>query len=377
MKNIFFIFLKPKNFILTLIFFIRDIRKVIFHFIDNNMPSIFQENRQRDSSDLNIGEVFLLYFDEMRGHMPLLSYPDENLIYDKKAMRPINIHSIWFLDFDEQELLDHVDLEFKDKVYFAKKFLVKSEREKKRAGLKVGTPETIVIIVAFPVEIEIFGGPLLKKLTKIIQENYSNVLWEVIEGEVGKFTVIKTKKILDCISKSEEIKQNINSDIHATILKYFEKMVENGKSDSIKKQKAMSFLTLQGINISSLSGFKGAPFDDINLFEQEFSTKAIEGYISPFKISEINISKKSQELEVVIINDSDDEIHDIQVSISHIREFFEKQILNEHIEEWYPNEELLFLAPLFPHIDNYILSIQQKDSKEKLFRKLIEIKNYM
>jgi len=341
------------------------------------MPNIFQESRQRDSSDFYIGEVFLLYFDEMRGHMPLLSYPDGNLIYDKKAMRPVNIHSIWFLDFDEQELLDHVDLEYKDKVYFAKKFLVKSERKKERAGLKKETPETIVIIVAVPVEIEIFGGPILKKISKIIQKNYSNVLWEVIEGEVSKSSVIKTKKILDCISKSEEIKQNINSDIHTAILTYFEKIVKNGKSDSIKKQKSMSYLALQGINIYSLSGFQGAPFDDINLFEKANSTKALEGYISPFKISEITISKNSQELEVLIKNESDEEIHDIQVSISHVREFFEKLILNELVDEWYPSEELLFVAPLFPHIDNYILSIQQKDSKEKLFRKLIEIKKYV
>ena len=341
------------------------------------MSNFFKKNKTLDSSVSEICKVFLLYFDEMRGHMPLLSYPDENLIYDKKAMRPVNIHSIWFLDFNEQELLDHVDLEYKDKVYFAKKFLVKSERKKKRAGLKDETPETIVIMVASPAEIEIFGGPLLKKLSKIIQENYSNVLWEVIEGEVSKHSVIKTKKIHDSISKSDEIKQSINSDINTTILTYFEKIVENGKSDSIKKQKAMSFLALQGINIYSLSGFQGAPFDDINLFEKEYRTKAVEGYMSSFKISEISISLNSQELEVLIINNSDKEIHDIKVSISHVKEFFEKQILNELVDDWYPHEELLFLAPLFLHIDNYILSIQQKDSKEKLFRKLIQIKNYM
>jgi hypothetical protein len=341
------------------------------------MANPLDRKRSNEPSGLTVCDVFLLYFDEMRGHMPLLSYPDEKLIYNSEAMRPINIHSIWFLDFDEQEILDHVDLEYKNKVYFAKKFLVKSERKKKRAGLKEDSPEIIVIMVAVPTEIEIFGGSIIKKLQKIIQTNYNDILWEVIEGEVAKCAVIKTKTILDNIKRSEEIKQRINLDIHNTILKVFEKLIKNGKSDSIKKQKAMSFLTLKGLNISSLTGFKGEVFDDINLFEMGYLTKVLEGTISPFKILEINVSKDSQELEVLIENDSDNNMKDIQVSISHIREFFEKEILNELVSEWYSHEELLFIAPLFPHIDTYILSIQEMEGKQKLFRKMIEIKDYI
>ena len=341
------------------------------------MANIFDDKSIRDSSSLDLCEVFLLYFDEMRGHMPLLSYPDEKLIYDPKVMRPINIHSIWFLDFEEQEILDHVDLEYKKKVYFAKKFLVKSERKKERAGLKKETPETIIIMVAVPNEIEIFGSSLIKKLTKILQQKYNDVLWKLIEGEIAKSVVIKTKLMLDNIKKSYDIKRNINFDIHNTILKYFGDVVMESKSDSIKKQKAMSFLTLKGFYISSLKGFKGAPYDDVNLFEKAASSKMLQGTFNPFKISEINFSKNSQELEVVIENNSEGNMNSMQVTISHIREFFEKEILNEIVDEWNPHEELLFVAPLYPHIDSYILNIYQKDKKLKIFTKLIEMQKYM
>ncbi len=341
------------------------------------MADIFDDKSIKDSSGLNLCEVFLLYFDEMRGHMPLLSYPDEKLIYNPKAMRPINIHSIWFLDFKEQEVLDHVDLEYKNKIYSAKKFLVKSERKKQRAGLKKETPETIVIIVALPNEIEIFGSYIIKKLLKIIQKNYGNVLWKLIEGEIAKSVVIKNKSVLENIKKSDEIKQNINFDIHNTILKYFGNVLMDSKSDSIKKQKAMSFLALKGFYISSLKGFEGAPYDDVNLFEKAASAKILQGTFNPFKISEITLSKNSQELEVVIENSSEANMHSIQVTISHVREFFEKEILNEFVDEWYPHEELLFVAPLYPHIDSYILNINQKDKNLRIFSKLIEIKKYM
>ncbi|MEJ2296542.1 MAG: hypothetical protein P8Y23_17480 [Candidatus Lokiarchaeota archaeon] len=41
--------------------------------------------------------VYVLYFDEAHGHTPLLIYPDDRYKDDKKFMRPIKYHPIWFL----------------------------------------------------------------------------------------------------------------------------------------------------------------------------------------------------------------------------------------------------------------------------------------
>ena len=104
-------------------------------------------------------DIYLMYFDEERGHVPLFIYPEEkfsDLVHNKTFMRPIKYHPIWFLTVDEQEALDHIDLEFKGYTFFGKKFFAKSKRKKKRAGLDEETPETIIIIISLPNEVEIF-----------------------------------------------------------------------------------------------------------------------------------------------------------------------------------------------------------------------------
>ena len=39
--------------------------------------------------------VYVLYFDEAQGHLPLLIYPDDRYKDDKQFMRPIKYHPIW------------------------------------------------------------------------------------------------------------------------------------------------------------------------------------------------------------------------------------------------------------------------------------------
>ena len=77
-------------------------------------------------------ELYLLVFDKTRGKVPLFIYPDDNIKIDKKKMRPINIHTIWWMDMKDQAVIDHVDLEYREKIYLARKFLTLSKREKKR-----------------------------------------------------------------------------------------------------------------------------------------------------------------------------------------------------------------------------------------------------
>ena len=74
--------------------------------------------------------VYVLYFDEKKGQVPLLMYPDDRLRVDKRYMRPINFHPVWFLETEE---LDHIDLEYKGYAFFGKKFKIKSQRPKRRA----------------------------------------------------------------------------------------------------------------------------------------------------------------------------------------------------------------------------------------------------
>ena len=56
--------------------------------------------------------VNMLYFDEKKGHVPLIIYPSEEYKDNKKVMRPIKFHPIWFFELEEQDALDHVDVEY-------------------------------------------------------------------------------------------------------------------------------------------------------------------------------------------------------------------------------------------------------------------------
>ncbi len=75
--------------------------------------------------------IYVLYFDEAKGHQPLLIFPTEQYKDNKKFMRPIKFHPIWFFDVKEEDSLDHVGVEYKGYTFFGKKIQTTSKRKKK------------------------------------------------------------------------------------------------------------------------------------------------------------------------------------------------------------------------------------------------------
>ena len=135
---------------------------------------MFEEKKENDKEEEirldplvsktgSLYEVFLCYFDEARGHLPLYTYPTY-LKTDKEKERVIKIHSIWFLDTESQEDLEHVDLEFGDRIYLAMKFTGESFRPKKRSGMNEKTPETYVLILSLLKDYSFLGTDLLVNL---------------------------------------------------------------------------------------------------------------------------------------------------------------------------------------------------------------------
>jgi len=92
-----------------------------------------------------------------------------------------------------------------------------------------------------------------------------------------------------------------------------------------------------------------------------------------FIILKINIIEDSQELEILVQNNSLEEVKGIIVKINHLKEYFEKEIMIETIENWFPQEELVFISPIIPHIDEYIFFIIDEVSNEKLLSKRIDL----
>ncbi|MFW9873462.1 MAG: hypothetical protein ACFFG0_10185 [Candidatus Thorarchaeota archaeon] len=322
------------------------------------MSDIFNGSVDKNPNE-DLCVVYVLYFDEKKGHIPLLMYPDDRLRNDKRYMRPVNYHPVWFLETAE---LDHIDLEYKGYTFFGKKFLVKSKRQKRRAGLEVETPETIVIIVSLPIELDIFGDGLIRKLTDELRSKFEDQFFEVIESEIASEIVIKTPKVQERITKGNKIKVFMRELIDNTTKNYFYNVIQKkAESPSFKTQKAISYFALKGFDSAPYSNLKGE--DVFSIIELLDPTKQANEDISttlPVSITNINFIENSQEIEFTVQNNTDKELQNITITITHVKEFFEKEVMNEKVDFWFPKEELLFVSPIVPYIDEYLFSVNQR-----------------
>ncbi len=336
--------------------------------------SITEKNGRMEKKLEELCYVYILYFDEERGHVPLLMYPDDELKNDKDFMRPIKYHPVWFLEIEESEALDHIDLEYKGYTFFGKKFLAKSGRKKRRAGLNEETPETIVMIISVPDDLNIFGDDLLGKLIKIIQDKYKDKLHQIIECELAREEIIKTPQVKQCIKEGTEIKEKMKTMIRNNLKEFFSSVITERDASSIRKQKAVSFLALKGYNISHIHNEKSASFSNLKLFDPNRKSQQEIDLKLPFRITDISISEDSEELEILVENITEKEFNGIRIKITHVgREFFEKEVMNQTIDMWFPGEELLFISPIIPHIDEYLFFLIEEKENKKLLTKKISI----
>ena len=78
-------------------------------------------------------------------------------------------------------------------------------------------------------------------------------------------------------------------------------------------------------------------------------------------------------MEILVQNNSLQEVKGVIARINHLKEYFEKVNMIETIDNWFPQEELVFISPIIPHIDEYIFFIIDEVSNEKLLSKRIDI----
>ncbi len=338
------------------------------------MSDIFNSPVEKNPNE-DLCVVYVLYFDEKKGQVPLLMYPDDRLRSDKRYMRPINYHPVWFL---ETEDLDHIDLEYKGYAFFGKKIRTKSKRQKRRAGLEEETPETIVIIVSLPVELEIFGDELVKRLTEELRNQFEDKLYEVIESEIARDSVIKTPKTQERISQGTKIKVYMRELIDKTIKNYFSTVIEKrAESPSFKTQKAISYFSLKGFEFSPLSNLKGENgYTNMELFDSQKKPSNEIALKFQLSITHLNFIENSQEIEITVQNNTDEELKDISIIITHVKEYFEKEVMDQDIDIWFPQEELLFVSPIVPRINEYLICIKKKDdngNSQKILTQRIDL----
>ena len=104
-----------------------------------------------------------------------------------------------------------------------------------------------------------------------------------------------------------------------------------------------------------------------------------EGISTTLPLSIINILyiENSQEIEITVQNNTNKEMKKILITVTHVKEFFEKEVMSQEVDFWFPQEELLFVSPVVPHIDEYLFSINQQVEDEenlKILTQRIDLK---
>ena len=319
-------------------------------------------------------EIYLLYFDEVIGHVFLLTCPETVNTLDTTKRNIIMHHPIWFLDFEDETTINRIDLEYNGVMYFARKFLVVSERLKKRSGSTKDLHDTIIVIISLSAELDIFGGELLTLLTNSLMSEFNDIFYELIESEIARLEIIKSKAVLEQIEKGEKIKKEIRQVINSVCKRYFSSVIRQTDATSIKLQKAISYLIFKGIDIDHIvRESSDKEFSNIRLFDYEKIRKVELEAKEKFELMSINSMIEEQEFEILIKNIHDKPLNNLRVRITYIQDFFEKEILNERIEQCLPNEELLLIAPIPEKINEFVLTINKDLTKKKLYTRNIKL----
>ncbi|MHA1276322.1 MAG: hypothetical protein ACTSRC_01140 [Candidatus Helarchaeota archaeon] len=325
-------------------------------------PFFIQRNPPQEPTPKGLYEIFLAYFDEAYGHMPLFTYPS-HLKKDKEECRIISIHSIWWLDTESQQDLEHVDLEYHNRNFLATKFKAKSLREKSRSGLTTETPETFVLIVSVPINLTPFGTNMLSTLFNKIQD-IKDELYILIEKELACEKPIKNQKDKEIIKKGETIESKLLKICEDSIPHITPDVLDTLIHVDNPEQENLAYLLLEDLHVVE----PGA---------REFNVSKTDTQVEPPKptesdvfkqkveIQSINLMDNDQKLKITVKNTAGRSLKNITIRITHIQEFFEAASWSTTIDEWYANEELIFQYPriIAENNDEYMLRIEDPSGK--------------
>ncbi|MFX0133251.1 MAG: CBS domain-containing protein [Candidatus Hodarchaeota archaeon] len=307
--------------------------------------------------DKALYEISLCYFDEARGHLILYTYP-EYLKKDKDQERIIKIHSIWFLDTESQEDLDHVDLEYGDRIYLAMKFAGESYRKKRRSGMDEKTPETYVLILSLPKDYSFLGADLLVSLYSKIKA-LADKLYILIQKENALYKVVKSERDRTIIEEGKAIEKELHNISKTLLPKVSPDAMNSLASATTKKNEKLAYLLFHDISRSSVPSTP-RQFEISKIDETDDKTEYFKKIAMFTKIELIENRKK---IKIVVKNVSLKDLYNISIEISQVQEFFETSHWETNIDTWFAGEELVFQYPINDLNNHYIFEITSTDRK--------------
>ena len=144
--------------------------------------------------------IFIYFFDELKGHIPLYSYPID-LMQNEAEKRILSVHSIWWHQdqFLESEKHTHIDLEIQNTVYSATLFFCKSKRKKRRLGMdsKKWQYERFVLIIKAPASVSFIAHEILQKLKSHLEINMESKMCAFVERKMELSITSEENELLE------------------------------------------------------------------------------------------------------------------------------------------------------------------------------------
>lgn len=331
-------------------------------------------NNENNFSVDNLYEICVIWVNKNNFRTPLLTYPP-NIADNAEKMRPIDIHSIWFLSEKEKDSKEYYNLEYGDRIYYAKKVELDLKKNNKENLNYFDSNQRLIVFVSVPIKITNFGADFLLKIENALQLNLINKLSHVIESSVAQFELIKTPKIKKAIERGEIIKESIRQILKKNADEFFSSIIEQFDATSLDKYKALSFLMLKNLNVTHIISHDNKGKSSLIKIRAAVVQKNHNLKVKcPVNVLNVRFDDANHELEILVKNLTNLKIINLNVKLTLVKDFFEKDILNENVE-FYPEEEIVFISPIIPQRNEYIyLSIE--NGGNILFSKIINLHTF-
>ncbi len=179
--------------------------------------------------DSELIHVFVMFYNRILNIIPLIIYPDKPLEKKEELMLLIKYHPIWYLDFDDCDVFEHIDIKYKEKIYCAKKFKIFLKRSQIRSVFDDETPANIVIIIVVPEKLKIYRLQFLNIVSEIILSEKIQSLYKIIESEILKENLIRTEITKNLINIGDSLKIEIKRILKNIWDSYFQKFINHSQ----------------------------------------------------------------------------------------------------------------------------------------------------
>ncbi len=294
---------------------------------------ILKENRTDDSYGF-----FLYFYDEIRGHIPLFSYPSD-LLLNEDAKRIIKIHPIWWHQekFIDSAKFEHIDLEMEGINYSATLLQCKSRRTKRRSGMESSRwkMERFILIIRSPASVSFIAQEILYELRLRITGEFGEGLCYLVE---------KNLQFAEELSVDEEITKNasqVESDLINLCISLIPQMPFSklNLDPSSSQEEMIAFKTIKQPVETPITKRRFT----IPTIKKESPTvikSEVDLRKKPKKVKVLEIKEESSFIEVTAKNNSPNPMNNVILRIYESQGFFGHDLEVFRIARWEPEERV-------------------------------------